>query len=549
MRPVRFWWIVPLALAFGCAAPPPPRSAAPARTPTPLPLSRTNPNIIEEDAVHFVERLPKAEYIRVDDRHVRSPIIGIPVEFFKEDQDYYYVYTYKKNPELAEAERAVRLTATPQIPPTPQITPTLPPGVAPISIASLAPPPPASDFEDLSPARVSGRLHLEEIKSTGLPTSGQWRASFVMADMNGDGIPDIVAPGPRGGGSGLNVWVGDGRGHFSEWPVATIADGKRTPGVPVGYGAVAVGDIDGDGKLDIVAAQHGGGLASFFGDGRGNFRAVPTGLPRTDFSAQAIVLLDADGDGKLDIVASRDVVPDTNGPPDSRQVRVYLWRGSRGWEFQRDALLGGFYSYSLHAWDFDRDKRPDILTGSHYLGALTLLWRNTGAATFEPVFFPELEAYSLHFATAPGTFGSGKASAFADAYAMQSVEKKVSLKALGITVYSFDGSKWTRHRVWRKKAGRSTQYALAMGDLDGDGLDDIVFPDSDTNRLRVFFQQPDGSFREAAENEEPVLNSTAQCVRLVDLDGDGRLDVVLAKTVVSYRPEDKGGWSVYLNRR
>jgi hypothetical protein len=38
-------------------------------------------------------------------------------------------------------------------------------------------------------------------------------------------------------------------------------------------------------------------------------------------------------------------------------------------------------------------------------------------------------------------------------------------------------------------------------------------------------------------------------VRLADLDGDGRLDIVLAKTVSSTRPEDRGGWEVYLNRR
>ena len=88
-----------------------------------------------------------------------------------------------------------------------------------------------------------------------------------------------------------------------------------------------------------------------------------------------------------------------------------------------------------------------------------------------------------------------------------------------------------------------------MGDIDGDGLDDVVFPDSETNRLRVFFQQPDGSFREAAESEEPVLDSAPQCVKLVDLNGDGKLDILLAKTVTSYRPDDKGGWSVYLNRR
>jgi hypothetical protein len=88
-----------------------------------------------------------------------------------------------------------------------------------------------------------------------------------------------------------------------------------------------------------------------------------------------------------------------------------------------------------------------------------------------------------------------------------------------------------------------------MGDLDGDGLDDIVFADSEVNRLRIFFQKPGGSFVEMAEQEEPELDSPGQCVRLADLDGDGRLDIVLSKTVASYRANDQGGWSVYLNRR
>jgi len=88
---------------------------------------------------------------------------------------------------------------------------------------------------------------------------------------------------------------------------------------------------------------------------------------------------------------------------------------------------------------------------------------------------------------------------------------------------------------------------VAMGDLDGDGLDDVVFPDVEEGRVRIFFQEPNGTFVEANREEEPVLDSTPSCVRLVDLNGDGRLDIVIEKTLASSRASDNGGWDVYLN--
>ena len=518
--------------AIQCSTSPSSTKAPPSTAPPPL--SRTNPNIVEEDDLHVVERFPKEKYIRVDDHHFRSPIIIGPIEFYTEDENYYYVFTYKRNAETVAVDKALReqaLSLTPQTSPPPATTPT-------------QTGPPLSDFEDITPAREPGRIKLEAVAATGLPSSGLWRASFVVADMNGDGIPDIVSPASRIGESKLHVWIGNGKGGFTPWPLQFVENGKPASAFSIDYGAVAVGDIDGDGSLDIVTASHGFGLVSLFGNGKGTFRVVRGGLPGRDFSTQAIALVDADGDGKLDIVASTDVF----AGPSNDQIRLYLYRGDKGWTYKPDGIVRGTYSNILHAWDFDKDGRSDILTGSSHFGALELLWRNLGNGRFEAVNIPDLEIYSYHFSTAPGTFGKARVAAFADAYYMVRNDTPQS-RATGITLYSFEQGSWTRHRVWRKKSGLSLQYGLAVGDLDGDGLDDIVFADSEVNRLRIFFQKPDGTFVEAAENEEPVLDAPGQCIRLADLDRDGRLDIILSKTVASYRPGEQGGWSVYLNRR
>ena len=52
---------------------------------------------------------------------------------------------------------------------------------------------------------------------------------------------------------------------------------------------------------------------------------------------------------------------------------------------------------------------------------------------------------------------------------------------------------------------------------------------------------------ELATEQEPRLNSPGQCVRLVDVNRDGRLDIILSKTVTVSSPKDPGGWSVFLN--
>ena len=525
-------------------AAPPPKAPAPAAAAAPAAadptknVSRVDPDVVEETETGYIKRLLKKQYIRIDDRHVKHPLIAQPIEFFREDDDYYYISVVKTLPEEAEAKRA-KAAATGQLNRKTDSTP------APPRVVSAVP---LSDFEDLSPRRVEGAFRLEEVQDAGLPAGGMWRASFRMADVNGDGIPDIVSPPARLGDGDLKIWLGDGHGRFTPWRLTFSENGAPLTRFSVDYGGVAVGDIDGDGHMDVVSASHGAGLVSLFGDGKGGFTVVRAGLPKRDFSAQAVALLDADGDGKLDLVASRDVIDQDAGQGvDKMQVRIYQFLGrEKGWQHLKEGIVGGFYSNCLNAWDFDGDGKQDVLTGSHYTGALTLLWKSNGDGTFAPVSFPAIEVYSYHFATTPGKFGASGSPAFADAILM-ATNVPENARANAVTLYSFEGGEWKRHRLWRMKDPKTSVYGLAMGDLDGDGLDDVVFLDNDARRVRVLLQQADGSFAEIAESDEPGLASPGQTVRLADLDRDGRLDLVVSKTVTSADPSVRGGWSVYRN--
>src|SRR5207237_347579 len=73
------------------------------------------------------------------------------------------------------------------------------------------------EFAELKTPASKTTIKLEEA-SDGLPTSGSWRNSLAVADMNGDGFVDLVTPPQRGGSNGLpTIFLGDGKGHWTPW--------------------------------------------------------------------------------------------------------------------------------------------------------------------------------------------------------------------------------------------------------------------------------------------------------------------------------------------
>jgi FG-GAP-like repeat/Collagen triple helix repeat (20 copies) len=129
---------------------------------------------------------------------------------------------------------------------------------------------------------------------------GVGAGGLVPGDFNEDGKPDLAFSGFTDSGSDVGVIEGDGHGYFY-----TYFD-RALPGNGSGEGhAIAVGDVDEDGHLDIVAAGGYGseGVYLLRGDGHGTLGTREVAIP-DDGEPTSVALTDVNGDGHLDIVAS-----------------------------------------------------------------------------------------------------------------------------------------------------------------------------------------------------------------------------------------------------
>ena len=395
------------------------------------------------------------------------------------------------------------------------------------------------------------------------PSGGSYAYSVAVADVNGDGIPDLLVadcgPGSICGG-GINgvigVLLGNGDGTFK--PVVTYdAGGYQT------YSVVAA-DVNGDGKLDLIVANSyfSNTIGVLLGNGDGTFQPVVTygsggGYP------WSVAVADMNGDGKPDIVVANS--SSCYGCTDSGLVGVLLNNGNGTFQPAVTYNSGGFNDLSpvsLAVADLNGDGIPDVAvtnacgrtTDCSGIGSVAILLGNGRGGFQSEITYGTAGQLPSSVAIADLN-GDGKPD-LVITNSNCGTTGGCGRGAIAVLLGKGNGA-FQPLRLF--DSGGDGTHSVAIADLNGDGIPDIAvanFCAPTSNRdcailgnsgtVGLLLGNGDGTF------QPPVAYTSggywiADSIAIADLDRDGHPDVLVVNLFGSGAPDFEGSVGVLLN--
>jgi hypothetical protein len=334
--------------------------------------------------------------------------------------------------------------------------------------------------------------------------------THVAADFNGDGKIDLA-------GAGLNVRVMLGLGNGSFRPYVEYPAGGYTQDV-------AAGDLNGDGKQDLIVTNNDAqiGLTVVLGNGDGSFGA-PASYPNdTGSSSPSVVIADFDQDGRPDVAAAHDIA--CFNAPCVVADSISLWRGNGDGTLQpAQQIRVGQGLQRLAVGDFNSDGIRDLGVAAAFGKVYIMLGNGDGTFRRLPdlLIVQGIDNTDIEIAD----FNGDRIQDLA--VAPDADHRTVVLLGLG------DGTFRQSASIPSTRLERMDQ--LTVADFNGDGLQDVAqgmatcCTQSGDGMFGVLYGNGDGTFKTVVRYLVPgfVIGSGGGYLLASDLNGDAKQDIVL----------------------
>jgi Big-like domain-containing protein/VCBS repeat protein/FG-GAP repeat protein len=366
-------------------------------------------------------------------------------------------------------------------------------------------------------------------------SGGNNTASVAVSDLNGDGSADLVlanqcqAPGNCNVGS-VSILIGNGDGTFQA-AQNYISDGVFAQ-------SAGLGDWNGDKKPDLAIVNQCqtngnclGTVTILLGNGDGTFQSPPS-YASGGYDADAVAVGDLNGDGKPDLVVANLCQSTSCSQGNNGTVSVLLGNGDGTFQPAQKYATAGFGASSVAIGDFNGDGNADVVVANQCStsdcesgGSVSILLGN-GNGTLRPAKTYASGGYTS-LAVAAADFNTDGNLDLAVANQCQNT----SCENGSVSVLMGNGDGTFQSAQSFSSAGYETNF-VAVGDFNGDGNADLVLTsqcqDSSCKNggVSVLLGTGNGSFQTAQSYSS--VGFFADSVAVTDLNGDGKADLVVS---------------------
>ena len=340
--------------------------------------------------------------------------------------------------------------------------------------------------------------------------------AVAVGDFNGDSIPDLAVANAAQSGpnNGLvSILIGNGDGTFKA--AVNYDSGGNEPS------HIAIGDFNADGKLDLVVTNFGGGegvsnLVLFLGNGDGTFKK-PVAIVTETFPNLPFFVATADfnGDGKPDLAVTTGV-----------NATIFLGKGDG--TFNTPVNYPVISPVSIAIADFNHDGKLDLAVSNENGDNVSILLGN-GNGTFQaPVNYPA--SYG------PSSIAVGDFNGDGNPDLVVANAASADSGAGGTTISVLLGKSDGTFQAPVSYTSGPEPFYVAVGDLNNDGILDIVATNSSSDTISLFLGNGNGTFQVPVEytvGTQPIFVTAADLTHngLLDLvvtnDNDGTISVLL----------------------